>query len=97
MRKRHIFTAIAVSLLVGVAGLGYSFVGASPTATPVIDRPAAELAPIVLRNPSGAEPLTLMVVRLFCEPRIGKHFKPVEIKQHGGVCNPRHGQLRGAR
>ena len=59
MRKRHIFTAIAVSLLVGVAGLGYSFIGSSPTATPVIDRPPAELAPIVLRNSSGAAPLTV--------------------------------------
>ena len=59
MHKRRIFTAIALCLLLAGTGLGYSFVGATPSPSKVIDHRPADLAPIVVKSPPGAAPLTV--------------------------------------
>lgn len=59
MRKRHFIAAIATCLVLAGTGLGYSFIGVSPSASKVIDRQPAALAPILLKSSPGAAPLTV--------------------------------------
>ena len=59
MPKRHLFAAIALCLVLAGAGLGWSFIGSSPSASKAIDNRPADMAPILLKSPPGVAPLTV--------------------------------------